>query len=75
MGFKTTKNYDKLKVERTAWEKHGGPTGLKAACIFIFFILSCHDLAMNFSKADKKNGVKPLVNPLSPPFGIAIVAQ
>ncbi|KIJ93106.1 hypothetical protein K443DRAFT_412918 [Laccaria amethystina LaAM-08-1] len=45
MGYKTTKNYDKLKVERTAWEKYGGPTGLKAA------------------KADKKNGVKPLVNP------------
>ena len=67
MGYKTTKNYDKLKVERTAWEKYGGPTGLKAACIFVILILSCHNLTVNFSKADKKNGVKPPVNP-PPPF-------
>lgn len=36
-GYKCVKAYRKRDVERTSWEKHGGPNGLKAACVSYFF--------------------------------------
>jgi hypothetical protein len=63
-----SKRYSVQEVEKTAWEKYGGPSGLKAAqeayvyfiCLFLFFFARLNDVVPIVESVLKTRG-KPSV--------------